>query len=102
MHLLSTEQALVDEVMDWFNFTRVHAMMECVQFGWVASLDSFEEADLRVWVRQFILRSYKQWVLAEREPLCIETGGFRVKWEMIGDNPYLCVEAIIASWSSGD
>jgi len=73
---MKTEQDMIDEVMDNFNFEKVQKMMAAVNWWWVNEEggDSVPDvADLRQSARRMIKNTFKEGVFA------ISSGGFRVE-----------------------
>jgi len=95
------DQKLVDNIMDWFDFSSMEKMMRAVDFGWTKDIEDFSEPILRVFVRNKIMEAHEEFLKSDRDSFLIEIGGIRVKWLRHEDGQTeLIVEADLVSWNA--
>ena len=67
------KQEIIDAVMDFLNFERIHKVMKCLNWEWVAENRVPEIYELRQFVRKLIND------LIDKNLVEIQCGGFRVR-----------------------
>ncbi len=95
-----TLQQHIDEVMDYFDFDRVHKVMKHLKWTWCDSLDSPTIPELRKHVRDQMNRLYGENIFR------IESGGFvttyRIGTDKSGEWDYFDVAFVLSSWDTND
>ena len=94
--LTEKQQEIVDEIMDNFDFERVHKTMIALNWGWVDKDDcelfsTPEVYELKSHARKLLKRS-----IENKES--IKTGGFGVD----KDGDYISLKFIVAEWDNYD
>lgn len=84
----------IDEIMDYFDFRRVHETMKALNWTWADTApDVPEEYQLRQVARQLLRR------VSERKfPGLVATGGFVAKREA----GRLSLEFVVSEWTAGE
>ena len=84
-------QEHIDEVMDWFDFSKVAKVMECLEGKWPLRVEGIPtEPDIRTFVRKGMKKAYIQGHLI--------TGGFDIRYDK--DNDYFSIQFIAAGWET--
>lgn len=85
-----TKQQMVDEIMDWFDFDRVHKVMVALDWHWASADDGIpSKGELRKVARELLWR-----VLENKDEYKIATGGFQASYE----NEVLSLKFIVSDW----
>jgi len=102
---MKTLQTHIDEVMDWFDFDKVHKYMESVGWAW-HSIGVPDKAELRKTVREEMKKLYN---LPKKDPINHHSycsGGFEIiyYWGKDDEGPWdhYDVKFIITSWYTGE
>lgn len=96
-------QNAIDEVMDWFDFDRVHQTMTFLKWNWgTEGVPTIQ--DLRKFVRENMKRTYYTLVDNNKDYDGIATGGFCI--ECVRDKEdgviYFKVRFELTSWHTGE
>lgn len=87
MHL----QDHIDEVMDWFDFSRVAKVMECLDWRWPLRIEGVpSEPAIRAFVRNGMKEAYTRGHYI--------TGGFDIRYDKEED--YFSIQFIATSWET--
>jgi hypothetical protein len=89
-----TEQELVavNNIMDWFDFTKVLRVMKILRWKWVDAIDDIpSEGEIREFARGLLIRSVE-------ERISIGSGGFQVT--NVHNNSFLKLEFIVSEWET--
>lgn len=85
-----TLQEHIDDVMDWFDFEKVHKMMKAVDWKWGSIEGVPDIPDLRQFVRKAMKKAYEQGHYI--------TGGFDIRYNKEYDA--FTVQFIGANWET--
>lgn len=88
--LTEEQQEVIDEIMDNFDFERVHKTMVALKWGWW-NIGVPELSDIKKSARRLLKTSIE-------ENTCVGTGGFLVEKE--GD--YISLKFVVAEWDNYD
>lgn len=90
-----TNQELIDEILDNFEFEKVHKVMTFLDWRWVGVLP--DVADLRAQARKLLKECLK---FRGEKPRHIETGGFMAEYNLEEEDGYelLTLSFILNSW----
>lgn len=92
MERLCNKQEIIDEIMDFFDFERVHKVMEALNWTWTATNGNVPEVcQLRRQVRSMLN------LLIDKNLESLETGGFSVTKD---SNGYIKCSFIVDSWEA--
>ena len=94
--LTEKQQGLIDEIMDNFDFERVHKTMIALNWGW-ADKDDYELLSIP---EMYELKSHARKLLkaSMEENMCIGTGGFFVE----KDGDYISLKFVVSEWDNYD
>ena len=93
---MKTLEQHIEEVMDWFDFEKVHRVMTMLDWKWANTGGVPEIPDLRKRVRD-LMRS-----LWNSEDVCHGTGGFMVRLYREENWTRFSVAFQVADWNSED
>lgn len=86
---------MVDNIMDWFDFDRVHKTMVALDWQWFTADDGIPStSELRKLARELL------WLVLENEhddKYTIAAGGFQASYE----NEVLSLKFIVSHWAEG-
>jgi hypothetical protein len=91
-----TLQEHIDNVMDWFDFDRVHSVMTHLNWYWASTNGVPEKAELRAYVRKHMTYVYNQTHSKEGGYFC--SGGFEI--EYYREEDCFNVQFILSSWGT--
>ena len=88
--LTSRERAKIEDIMENFNFDKVHKIMTMLDWKWAMTANGVPSMDeLRAEAKRLLID-------AAVERTCVATGGFRAVYESDGsDDPYIGLEFIV-------
>jgi len=90
-------QDQIDEIMDWFEFEKVHEAMVATQWKWYDGDNEFGVPTLQQLKKK--ARSLLRTVAEAKEPDYISaTGGFYARKETFEGKPYLRLSFEVANW----
>jgi hypothetical protein len=100
-----TLQEHIDEVMDWFDFDKVHKHMENVGWKWAILNAIPEKADLRMSVRKEMVKLYNKVKKSVNGSVSYESGGFEIEYtwgiDENGEWDNFNIRFILTSWYTG-
>lgn len=89
----------IDDIMDWFDFDRVHKVMVALDWKWVNAEEGVpNQAELRQQVRRLMKDCYHKAHYGSDVIYGLGTGGFEVEYNKEGD--YFEVRFIATRWES--
>jgi hypothetical protein len=100
--MTSNEQKLIDEIMDWFSFSKVAKVMQTLEWRW-ANCNDYKsipvESTLRESARKGLRRSIQESL--GRKYYQIGSGGFNYRvWRENNVVTYVTLTFVVEEWSS--
>ena len=86
------QRKAIDNIMDWFDFDKVHKVMKTLKWSWVGTADNIPSmGEIRERARQLLIEAIE--INSN-----VSTGGFYVTYNPY-DN-YLQLQFIVADWDT--
>lgn len=103
---MKTLEQHIEEVMDYFDFEKVHAYMESVNWVWSAEGGIPSKAALRKNVREQMRKLYNISKKDPRNSVCCCSGGFKITYCWGKDKEGLWdrfdIDFVLTDWSTSD
>jgi hypothetical protein len=100
--MTSNEQKLIDEIMDWFSFSKVAKIMQMLEWFWCNCQDENGipvESTLREAARKGLRRAIQESL--GRKDYQIGSGGFNYRvWRENNVVTYVTLTFVVEEWSS--
>lgn len=96
-----------DNIMDNFDFERVHRVMEALEWGWATggNFDTVipDTSDIRKTARKLMDEVIEKYAKTGKEWYCVSTGGFDVELLVNEDDglPDLTLKFVVEEWNEG-
>lgn len=90
-------QKQIDEIMDWFDFARVHTVMTSLQWEWVGIVGVPSEPQIRAHARQGLVQAADRRCSGATGGFCAE---YREGTDPLGSWVNLSLSFVVESWDS--
>lgn len=100
--MTQNEQKLIDEIMDWFGFSKVAKIMQTLEWTWANCQDENGvpvESTLRETARKGLRRAIQESIY--KKDYQTGSGGFNYRvWREEGIVTYVTLSFVVEEWSS--
>lgn len=100
--MTNNEQKLVDEIMDWFGFSKVAKVMQTLEWTW-CNCEDYKGIPVESTLREAARKGLKKAIQESlyREEYSTGCGGFNYRvWRENGVVTFLTLSFVVEDWSS--